>query len=175
MVTNTAPNVIPIDLDDGVPKYIIIWLDDHIGGKDRYIHLTEALLGSIDPTSQVQTSRTDRDHHNLIRGDPEMTASAGGVVFSLVGFKDPDACFTAFERYRKYRIFFITSGSLGKDFLPRILPHFQDVFTDPVTNDPYDSVYVFCAEIANHLAWAIGFRDYVQIFTHEADLLTRMV
>ena len=175
MSINTSDDVLPIDLDYGSPNHIIIWLDAYIGNPTEYLHLKKAFLSSIDPLSQTWTKITDKDYDNLIASGSAITVSVGGVLFLLVPFTDPDACYRAFERYKHYRIFFITSGSLGKDFVPRILPQFQDVFTDPVSNDPYESVYVFCGSIEYQLGWAIKYRDYIQIFTHEADLLVRMV
>ena len=175
MATDTSENVLPIDPDYGSPKHIIIWLDAYIGDPTKCIHLKKAFLSSIDPQSQTWTKLTDKDYGNLIASDSAVTVSVGGVLFLLVGFTDPDACYQAFEQYRNYRIFFITSGSLGKDFVPRILPRFRDVFTDPVSNNPYDSVYIFYDPIVDRLDWAIGFRDYVQVFDHEKDLLVRMV
>ena len=175
MATDTSENVLPIDPDYGSPKHIIIWLDAYIGDPTKCIQLKRAFLSSIDPRSQTWTRLSDRDYHNLIASDSAVTVYLGGVLFLLIGFTDPDACYRAFERYRTYRIFFITSGSLGECFVPRILPQFQDVFTDPVSNEPYESVYVFCGYIASHVNWAIRFRDHLQMFDHEQDLLARMV
>jgi hypothetical protein len=152
MPTPVLENEVPLDLDYGAPNHIIIWLDAYIGDPTKYIELKKFFSSSIDPRSQTYRKLTDEDFHNLLAADSAVEVTFGGVLFLLIGFTDPNACFEAFERYQNYRIFFITSGSLGKDFVPRILPAHQVLFTDPVSNDPYDSVYVFCGLIANQLA-----------------------
>jgi hypothetical protein len=35
-------------------------------------------------------------------------------------------------------------------------------------------MYVFCLNIGYHIEWALNHREYIQIFDHEADLLSRM-
>ncbi|CAF4397682.1 unnamed protein product, partial [Rotaria sordida] len=43
-----------------------------------------------------------------------------------------------------------------------------------VTNEPYMSIYVFCHDISFHIDWALDYRDYIQIFNFDAQLLSRM-
>ena len=175
MDVNVSETVFPNDSDYGTPNHMIIWLDAHIGDLTKYIEFRKVFSNNIDPRSQTYRSLSDGDFHNLLVADSAMTVTFGGVPFLLLAFTEPDACYAAFQRYRNHRIFFITSGTLGEFFIPRILPDFQDVFTDPLSNDPYNSIYIFCGKIENYVHWAIKYRVYIQMFDHEADLLVRMV
>ncbi|CAF4037670.1 unnamed protein product [Rotaria magnacalcarata] len=49
------------------------------------------------------------------------------------------------------------------------------MFIDPVTKEPYMFIYIFCHNIANQVEWALDYRDYVQMFDFDADLLARVL
>ena len=98
-----------------------------------------------------------------------------GVWFLLAAFTNVERCIECFEQNQHKRIFFITSGSMGETAVPRILERFKQTFTDPVTDEPYDSIYVFCHNIEYQMDWALDYREYIQIFNHDADLLVRMI
>ncbi|CAF1473520.1 unnamed protein product [Rotaria magnacalcarata] len=60
--------------------------------------------------------------------------------------------------------------------------HFEGVrfllsaFTNiEMIEEPYMFIYVFCQNIEYQLDWALEYRDYIQIFNFEADLLARMM
>ena len=174
MATVLSGSVFPEDYDYKTPKHLIMWLDDHIGDPERYLHLKKAFTSNVDPRNQAPTMLTDRDYNNLLRGGEAMEVSFGGVLFLLLAFTNPQECHRAFEQYKDRYVLLITSGTLGRIIVHRIIQDYQQVFTDPVTNDPYKSIYVFCKDIAMNYDWAIQDKDYIQIFTHEADLLARM-
>jgi hypothetical protein len=64
---------------------------------------------------------------------------------------------------------------LARAVVPSILERFRQTFTDPVTNEPYASIYFLCCNIEKHLQWAVDYCEYIQMFTFDADLLARMV
>jgi hypothetical protein len=174
MATVLSSSVFPEDYDYKTPKHLIMWLDDYIGDPERYLHLKKAFTSNIDPRNQAWTMLTGRDYDNLLRVGETMEVSFGGVLFLLLAFTNPQACYRAVEQYKDRRVLFITSGTLGRNIVPRVIQDYQQVFTDPVTNNPYNSIYVFCHDIGNNYDWAMEHLDYIQIFNHEADLLTRM-
>lgn len=98
----------------------------------------------------------------------------GGVLCLLIAFTDRILCYQALQKYQDKRILFITSGSLGQHIVPEIMLNLQHVFKDPVTGDPYHSIYVFCLDIEAHYNWIMEYCEYILTFTHEADLLPRM-
>jgi hypothetical protein len=174
MAEALSDSVIPEDYDYKTTHHLIIWLDAHIGDPEKYHHLKKSFSSNIDPRSQAWTMLTDRDYDNLLRVGEAMPVSFGGVLFLLLAFTDPFACYAAFRKYSDKRILLITSGSLGQLIIPSIMQDFQQVFTDPVTNDPYNSIYIFCLDIPLHYVWVVEYYEYTQMFDHEADLLARM-
>jgi hypothetical protein len=148
-------------------EHMIIWLDFYIGQFGDYQHLKEAFASSTDPTNEIPVTIDDRDFSSFIVQKYPMPL--------LALFTDVEGCIECFERNQDKRIFFITSGSLGKVAVPQILERFRHTFTDPVTNEPYVSIYVLCCNTNKEMDWAFEYHDYIQIFNFDADLLSRMV
>ncbi|CAF3249136.1 unnamed protein product [Rotaria socialis] len=174
MSEDFSSSVIPEDYDYKTPDHLIIWLDAHIGDPEKYHNLKRSFSSNIDPRNQTWTMFTDTDIDYLLRVGEAQPVKFGGVLVLLIAFTDPNACYQAFATYSDKRILFITSGTLGKQIVPRILKDFPQVFTDPVANVSYNTIYVFCGYISANIPWAMPFLDYVLMFTHEADLLLRM-
>ncbi|CAF1501660.1 unnamed protein product [Rotaria sordida] len=156
-------------------KHMIVWLDQHIGDLERYQHLKKAFSTQADPTHAEPVDLFDQDAAVLFRVEGPLPIHFEGVRFKLAAFNNIDSCLHCFEHNRNKRIFFITSGSLGKEAVPIILERFKETFTDPVTNEPYMSIYVFCLDISVHAEWASNYRNYIHIFDFDADLLSRMI
>ncbi|CAF0724554.1 unnamed protein product [Rotaria sp. Silwood1] len=174
MADTLSEPLIPEDYDYKTPDHLIIWLDAYIGDPERYHHLKKSFSSNIDPRNQTWTMLNDRDYDNLTRTHEAMPVSFGGILCLLLAFTDPNACYAAFEKYKDKRILFITSGSLGEHIVPSIIANFREVFTDPIGNEPYSTIYIFCGNIAYHKNWAIPYVEYILMFDHEVELLTRM-
>ena len=58
--------------------------------------------------------------------------------------------------------------------MEKLLHRYRDLFTNARTKQAYDSIYVFCNDIARAAQWAISYCEYVKIFDFEADLLARI-
>jgi hypothetical protein len=117
----------------------------------------------------------DRDYDELLRNVGPTLVNFEGVWFFLAAFTSIEQCIECFQQNQHKRIFFITSGSMGQTAVPIILNRFRHVFTDPLTDEPYASIYVFCHNVEYQMAWALDYSDYIQIFNHDADLLVRMI
>ena len=174
MNQENAPAAVPTLDEPRILDHIIIWLDAHIGDSERYVTLKQAFISNMDPGFEIRARATETDFPNLIRSNEAHRIEFGGVQFLLLCFTDLNECYAAFETYRSYKVFFITSGSLGQDIIPRIMDNFRDVFTDPVTGEPRNQIYVFCGAMVDHAEWAVEYDQHVQMFDHEADLLVRM-
>ncbi|CAF1481641.1 unnamed protein product [Didymodactylos carnosus] len=151
---------------------MILWLDVGIGQPGEYRHLKNAFASNSDPTTHITTKLTERDYGNLIRTKDAVPMIFEGVWILLQVFDNEGDCLRAFEKYRNRRIFFITSGSLGQNIVPQILANYPDVFTNRITQSPFNSIYVFCLDMPFHTEWAINYVDYIQMFDFDADLLT---
>jgi hypothetical protein len=164
----------PANYDPQMPNRMILWLDAHIGNPKEYVHLKKAFGSNTDPTCQTWTMLKDKDYDKMIDAGDAISVTFEGVEFLLQAFNNENACLEAFEQNQDKHIFFITSGSMGKGIVPKVIERYQRIFTDPITNKPYPSVYVFCLHIEYHLEWAMEYIQYVQMFTTESELLERM-
>jgi hypothetical protein len=157
------------------PDHMIIWLDMHIGDPNEYQHLKTSFASTLDPKNETPAKLIDRDYDTILHEEGPRHVMFEGVRFLLAAFANVERCIECFERNQHKRILFITSGSMGKLAVPRILERFRHTFTDPVTDESYMSMYVFCHNIEYQMHWALEFSDYIQIFNHEVDLLVRML
>ncbi|CAF1029183.1 unnamed protein product [Adineta steineri] len=157
------------------PNHMIIWLDLTIGDPEQHINLKKSFSTQADPKNEIPMKLFDKNEDDILDSAGPVSVDFEGVVFLLAAFKNAERCIECFEQNQHKRIFFIVSGSMGQVVVPIILERFPHVFTDPITDEPYNSIYIFCSVIANHTQWARAYRNYVQIFDFEADLLSRMV
>ncbi len=164
----------PENQDPEKPNHMIFWLDLNIGKPNEYVHLKKAFAINTDPTAQTWTMLKDNEYDKMIAAGDAVTVTFEGVVFLLQAFNNENDCLEAFEQNQDKRIFFITSGSLGESAVPKIIEQYRHIFTDPITNDPYASVYVFCHNIEYQMTWAMECIEYVQIFNFDSELLERM-
>jgi len=157
------------------PDHMIIWLDLHIGNHDKCIHLKQAFSTTADPKNETPVKLVDTDYDEILRNVGPTCVIFEGVRFLLAAFTNVEHCIQCFEQNQHKRIFFITSGSMGEAAVPIILNRFGQIFTDPETDEPYQSIYVFCHNIEYQMHWALEHSEYIQIFNHDADLLVRMI
>ena len=175
MATSIPANDPTPNQDLKKPNHMIIWLDQHIGKPGECTHLKKAFAINIDPRHETWIKLNDRDYDRLhVTGD-EMIVEFNGVKVLLHASDNEDACVEAFKRNQDKRIFFITSGSMGKTAVPRIIERYRNIFTDPITDEAYSSVYVFCLHIEYNREWAEDYLDYIQMFDTESELLERMI
>ena len=167
--TDTLPNQ-----DDKEPNHMIFWLDIGIGDPREYTHLKKAFGSITDPRAGVVTMLRDEDYEDILAVGNAVSVIFEGVVFLLQAFTNINDCLAAFENNQDKRIFFITSGSLGKDAVPIIIERYRHIFTDSITDQPYSSVYVFCGNMEYHMNWIMNDLEYIQGFTFDADLLERL-
>ena len=157
------------------PNHIIIWLDASIGEPGKYIHLKKAFGSNTDPTTEFPTMLGDRDYENLLREEHATPVTFEGVTFLLHCVDTIEKCTNSFKQHLSKRIFFITSGNLGKTAVPLLIEKFPQKFCDPCTNQALSNVFVFCHDIQRQLDWAIPFLNHILTFNFDKDLLTRLL
>jgi hypothetical protein len=157
------------------PDHMIIWLSLDIGDPHRHQHLKRAFATNIDPACAAPVKLNDRNIDILFGEEYHLPVNFEGVRSLLAAFTSVERCVECFEQNQHKRIIFITSGSIGQTAVPIILERFKHTFTDPVTDEPYDSIYVYCHNIEYQMHWALDYREYIQIFNYDADLLVRMI
>lgn len=156
------------------PNHMIIWLDATIGDPAEYIHLKKAFASNTDPRAQTWIMLKDKDYVHIIEENSAVSVQFEGVKFLFQAFNNEDDCLKAFEENQDKRIFFITSGPMGKKIVPRIIERYPRIFTDLITDEPYPSIYVFCHNIANNMGWAMDYIGYIQMFNFDSELLERL-
>ncbi|CAF1151351.1 unnamed protein product [Adineta ricciae] len=165
---------IPDDHDYPAADYMIIWLDDHIGQRGQYELMKKAFSSNIDSRHQTTTDLTDEDYTFLIGAQNPTCIKFAEIPMLLLAFDNLVTCYDAFERNKDRHIYFITSGTLGKHIIPRLIENHAHLFKDPITQEPYSSIYIFCGNSAYHMDWLMDYVEHLQIFNHEKDLLARL-
>jgi hypothetical protein len=159
-----------------IPNHMIVWLDQHIGRPEHCQLLKAAFSSTTDPnhTSPICLFNEDDKEINRTVGFEQVIFE--GVRFLLAAFTNIEDCVKFLEQHQNKRIFFITSGSMGRSAIPLIMHKCKNIFTDPVTHEPYQSIYVFCLQPEKHMDWMLDHRKYLATyFTFDKDLLVRII
>ena len=138
-------------------KVLVIWLDgtfigdDYQPMKDEFNEQIAASSLPSDPTERTICHETKEDL--MAFGAPVVTARTPAEAIKLI------------ESYPGTKIFFISSGSLGKDMVPEIVRRYQLIH----------SFYIFCFKMIKHCDWASEYTSCLQMFDHPVDLLVRLM
>ena len=130
-----------------------IWLDAYIGQEGEYEGFKRLFRTALDPTATMPPDAID----SLIRALNENVAP---FLFA----DNCDAAMELIEFHRDKKIFFISSGSLGKTIIPTIVRRYPQVHR----------FYFFCAIIENYVDFAMDYLGCLIIFDFELDLLVRL-
>ncbi len=160
-------------------NHMIVWLDQNIASPDCCKLLKKAFATTTNPEDKILTSIDELDISNLIRDNSTYEESSFfEIPFNFKLFSHVEPCLTfLLENAGKKRIFFITSGSLGEDIVPRILTDHQEIFKDEKTGKFYeDSIYIFCADMVKHGQWAIDYIDLdcIKMENDDQSILARL-
>ena len=130
-----------------------IWLDAYIGQEGECEGFKRLFRTALDPTVPMPPDAID----SLIRA---LNENAAPFLFADTS----DGAMKLIETHRDKNIFFISSGSLGKDIIPIIVQTYPQV----------RRFYFFCAIKENYLDFALDYLSCLQIFDFELDLLVRL-
>jgi hypothetical protein len=155
-------------------KYYIVWLDAHIGDPNFYVQLKRAFFTHVDPESGNEVSLSDTDIDRFIHSPSEIPVNFDSFHFTLRAFKNEADCLKYIDEIQNHRILFIASSTLGQSAVKQLIERYSHSFTNTKTNEPYDSIYIFCTDMKKASEWAAEYYEYVKIFDFEADLLTRL-
>lgn len=155
-------------------RYHIVWLDAHIGNAGQCRQLKRAFFTHINPKSGQEVSLSDDDIDLGIQQQSEFSVSFDTFHFTLNTFVEEKACLEYIDKVQNHRILFIASSTLGESAVKQIIKQYPHLFMNKQTNEPYDSIYIFCSDLEKASEWADDYRDHVQLFNIEADLLQRM-
>lgn len=158
-------------------KYMIIWLDKHIGKSEQCIFLKSSFFMTMDPTTGLferELNKDDIDRSICLQAP--FLVRLDEVEFVFQAFDDIVKCYETIEKNLQKRIFFITSGSLGKIIVPSLVKLYPETF-------PSDNpIFIFCANLimkrvgdaAPSNLWLEEFLENVLPCDHQDILLARM-
>ncbi|CAF3549957.1 unnamed protein product [Rotaria sp. Silwood1] len=160
-----------------VPNHMIIILDKYIGNAEEYALLLSSFCMTMDPTTGLFERNLNKDDiDQSICFNTALLVQLDDVQFMFQAFTDIEKCYNTIEQNQHKRIFFITSGSLGKIIVPSLVKLYPETF-------PSDNpIFIFCANLLREKVgdtsptnlWLLEFLENVLPFDHEDDLLARM-
>ncbi|CAF1235667.1 unnamed protein product [Adineta steineri] len=139
----------------------ILWLDAHISLPTecrglKTLYQSELALAAAEFPVRPDPIDVAICSNLHIFGAPFTFASAADVALKFIG-----------DNSNQKKIILITSASLGKEIIPKIL----------VENFSIHSYYIFCGYMQANVAWASDYLDSgmnIQMFDFEIDLLLRL-
>jgi len=159
-----------------IPNHMIVWLDLNIGRREDYQRLKAAFSSTADPQHVNPIRLIDKDDEEINRTVGFEQVNFEGVRFLLAAFTNVERCVKFLEENQDKRIFLITSGQMGRVAVPLIIQKCKNIFTDPVTNESYSFIYVFCHGIDRNMDWMGEYYEYLApAFVFDKDLLVRMI
>ncbi|CAF1531609.1 unnamed protein product [Rotaria sordida] len=125
--------------------------------REVYQRLKTAFSSTAEPKSVNPIRLIDKDDDAINRTVGFEQVNFEGVKFLLVTF-------TNVER------------QIERAAVLLIMKKGKNIFIDPVTNEPYQSIYVFCHDISRSDDWMRKYLDYLTLtFVFDKDLLVRLI
>lgn len=143
--------------------HITVWVDTHIGKEGEYADFKE----KFDKLQVLKSSLNEQntvDDESMIYADQKMLANLRNDCYCLKYFSEIPKAVEYIRQHPEKRIFFVSSGSIGKEIVPQIydLPQIQ-------------GIYIFCGNISAHVEWASEYIDNITaMLEHQDNLLTRL-
>ncbi|CAF1334581.1 unnamed protein product [Adineta ricciae] len=149
----------------------IIWLDDHIGSPNDYIHLKRVFARNIDPSTSDDLSMVDI-YDNIDYGSCQFSTIDFGIASQLAAFTKSASCLNYIcESIREDKqIYIIVSDVIGQTFVPQICSEYTAELEDGRIQ-----IYVLQFYEWLDLDWQMEYADYLLTFGHELDLLCRLL
>lgn len=144
--------------DTQLQQPIIIWLDGTFQGDNSPPMQRQFQTEITSPT----TNTSDQIDVLLALNYTDDRVTTGKVVEIAPTIQD---AYGLIEKYRGRRVFFVSSGTLGRTAIPHIVNNCNSIV----------SFYIFCASKANHVEWAINYASRLRMYTHQTDLLVKLM
>ncbi|CAF0850302.1 unnamed protein product [Rotaria sordida] len=138
---------------------VVIWLDGTFVG-DNYRSMKDDFNQKLGSTTS--SSSSDEIDCLICKETKEDLVINGAPVITV---SRSDEAMQQIETHSEAKIFFISSGSLGKDMVPTIVRQYPLIH----------SFYIFCFDMATHGNWALDYTNCLKIFDHPIDLLVRLM
>ena len=144
--------------------HVLVLVDAHIGEPDANPQLRERFDSHVQVLRSNNPDEDELDDPSMLFIRSDLLASLRNEVYCLNYFSTSDAGLKYIHAHPDKKIFFISSGTIGRIMVPEIvaLPQIK-------------AIYIFCGNIAFHLEWALDYQyQAFLMFDHEDDLLARL-
>ncbi|UJR25890.1 hypothetical protein I4U23_007238 [Adineta vaga] len=128
------------------PNYVIVWLDKYIGLMGSNMRLKCSVGGQIDPYSKFPVSPERDMIERLTQVYTDVQDSFQSIPDNLKAFHESNECLNYIDTMikEKKKIFFITSGTMGKEIVSDIINKYSSL----------ETIYVFCCHGQAHVEWS---------------------
>ena len=144
--------------------HITVWVDRFIGEDREYEKFKKTFHDQVQVLQSNNYTEKLIDDESMLCTDPKMLEDLGNKYYCLEYFSAPAAALKYIHNNANKKIFFISSGTIGKLMVPELvkLPQIQ-------------GIYIFCGSIAHHVEWATEYYENISaMLEHQDDLLTRL-
>ncbi len=144
--------------------HMTVWIDKHIGVEETYEDIKTKFDDNIQILKSNNLTEMEIDDDSIACTDPKMLENLKDEVYCLKYFSEIDKALAYIHQHPEKRIFFISSGTIGKEVVPKIvdLPQIR-------------GIYIFCGNISYHTTWARDYADYITaMLEHQDNLLERL-
>jgi len=144
--------------------HVTVWIDEHIGVDNAYGGFKAKFNDNIQVLKSNNLNENEIDDESMLCADQDMLNKLIDEVYCLKYFSTIDKGLEYIENNPGKRIFFISSGSIGKDVVPKI-----------VNLSQIQGIYIFCGNISAHTEWAGDYFEHISaMLEHQDNLLERL-
>lgn len=144
--------------------HVTVWIDKYIGVEKTYEGLKSKFNDNIQVLQSNNLAENEIDDETIVCADPDMLKKLSDDVYCLKYFSTITKALEYIRANTNKSIFFISSGSIGKDIVPQIvdLPQIQ-------------GIYIFCGNISLQTEWAADYAENISaMLEHQDNLLERL-
>ncbi|CAF1522358.1 unnamed protein product [Rotaria magnacalcarata] len=168
MAGNSFTHAVPVSVDGRdfghFSDHITVWIDQYIGVQNTYANLKTKFNNNIQVLQSNNEAEAEIDDDTMICANPDMLKELAEEVYCLKYFSTVEDGLDYINNHPEKKIFFISSGTIGKIIVPEIanLPQIQ-------------GIYIFCGNISHQVIWAGDYVDKITaMFEHQDNLLERL-
>lgn len=144
--------------------HITVWVDVYIGEDQNCEGLKDKFDANLQVLRTNNYAENEMNDDAMLLADQNMLAKLKEDAYCLKYFSSIDRALDFIRQCQDKRIFFISSGTIGK----KIVPHIAEL-------PQIHGIYIFCGNISHHTQWAGEYVDYISaMLDHQDDLLERL-
>ncbi|UJR15364.1 hypothetical protein I4U23_002313 [Adineta vaga] len=144
--------------------HVTVWIDTHIGVDDGYTDFKAKFDTNIQVLQSNNPIEEDIDDESILYADQNILKNLRDEVYCLKYFPTPEKGLKYIRNNPQKKIFFISSGTIGKCVVPELVDLYQIY-----------GIYIFCGNISFHTKWAYDYADIITaMLEHQDDLLQRL-